>query len=489
MKYPWKDKVKEITEQKKVRVAAGVVAGILLLAGIVVIGSRGSTGSNTESKEGYKIIYDVPGVSFEVKKELSDYSTAVMEISKNVDFQDTGTYSFKNGKDTYLLFNINEYIVIVSKNTNFHFAETEVETALSNNSIDGIWFSTHGKNPVRKEGNNQYVIQAQAQVVITNAMYNDFYGTLTTIEKDGVEWSMFAGYTSAQKEKYSPAVEYSTSTFKLCDSNTTEIGSYVITEEGQFKRLAESTEAENQQLYVTVDKGNPDATSQPMTEPTVEPTTEPTTEPTETPAPVQTPTSTPEVLVAGETQEEVLSVLEIKKNQKNIKKDKDKVYTSSIYNMLSIGETGYITVTDEVMATYQDAYARATRIYDAKETAQLIEDHIKSENSYYKTMEAPLGTHFEAVEYDVNYLEKEPSYVNVQLCGVDGEALRYRGIIYEKRTYDIYDNVKTDGDWQTGYIAFYAVPNGCKEYVVKIGEGNPSDLLVFSTYYRVAEDE
>lgn len=161
------NRIKGLTKNQRARISICVVIFLLISVGVIVRKNYGNEGIKREPREGYKIIYDVPGVSFEVKKELSDYATAVMEISKNADFRDTETYAFKNGKDTYLLFNINEYIVIVAKNTNFHFAETEVEAALSNNSIDGIWFSTYGENPVRKEGNNQYVIQAQAQVVIT----------------------------------------------------------------------------------------------------------------------------------------------------------------------------------------------------------------------------------------------------------------------------------------------------------------------------------
>lgn len=426
------DKEKGLTKNLWVRITICVVIVILIIIGVAVIKHHGTSDTKREAKEGYQTIYDVLGVSFEVKKELSDYSTALTEISGSVDFRDTETYSFKNGKDTYLLFNIKEYIVIVAANTSFHFAETGVEAALGNNSIDGIWFSAYGENPMKQESNHQYTVQTRARVVITNTMYNDFYGLLTTIEKDGVEWSMFAGYTSEQKEKYSSIAEYSVSTFQLCDTNTLGVAAYTITEDGHFERLEEAI-----------------------------------------------------ILMPAATNS---LVLEIPKNQKKIKKDKDKVYLSSIYNMLSIGETGYVTIKDEVLTTYQDVYARATRIYDAKETDRLIENHIKSGNSYYTSMEAPPGTHFEAVEYDVNYLDKEASYVNVQLCGMDGEALRYRGVIYEKWTYDIHDNVKTDGDWQTGYIAFYAVPNGCKEYVLKIGEGNPKDLLVFSAYYEITEE-
>ena len=57
-------------------------------------------------------------------------------------------------------------------------------------------------------------------------------------------------------------------------------------------------------------------------------------------------------------------------------------------------------------------------------------------------------------------------YVNVRFTGLDGEKLYYKGIGYSKRTYDINNNVQTDGTLSSGHIAYYPVPNGCTDYML-----------------------
>ena len=69
-------------------------------------------------------------------------------------------------------------------------------------------------------------------------------------------------------------------------------------------------------------------------------------------------------------------------------------------------------------------------------------------------------------------------YVNVKLRGMDGENLKFRGIAYSQRTYDISVS-------DTEFYSFYAVPNGCREYVLEIGEGAGKSEGVVSAYYVV----
>lgn len=470
----------------------GVMALIIIVMFAVMITRKTSSATSENiARDGYKTILDVPGAQFEVKKDLSDYSTAVMEISRAVDFLDYQTYSYKNGQDTYLLFNIRNYIVLVSKGTEFDFDTNGITDSLSKHSINGIWFSEYGKDPVKVATKERYEVEVEAQVVITNAVYNDFYGTLTTLNKDGQEWTMFAGCVSGAAAEYKDIMNYISSTFALCDENQYVMGAYTVDEEGHFVEVQEESEsiqiAEVTPIELEPIKEPqsivPAETSTPL--PTEEPTSEELLSATSTPEITVPPSSPAPTQVPAIEIDESTDVFELKENQKHIKKDMDKVYTSSIYNMLSLNETGYISIMGDYTGGFQEAYVKATRIYDAEETEKLIKQHIDSGNSYYTSMEPPMGTHFEAVEYDVNFLDEEKSYVNVSLCGVDGEDLRFRGIIYPHMTYDINENVSANGEWMRGHIAFYAVPNGCKEYVIKVGDALPDDIAYFATYYKI----
>ncbi|MBO5551112.1 MAG: hypothetical protein J5966_04055, partial [Lachnospiraceae bacterium] len=105
--------------------------------------------------------------------------------------------------------------------------------------------------------------------------------------------------------------------------------------------------------------------------------------------------------------------------------------------------------------------------------------------SPYPYNDPPVGCHWEAVQYDVNFsLTQNDPYVNVKLAGLDGEALRYRGIKYSQFTHDL--NTSTpEGNWRNGYITFYPVPNGCTEYVLKFGDGNEDNGLLAAYYHIV----
>ena len=71
------------------------------------------------------------------------------------------------------------------------------------------------------------------------------------------------------------------------------------------------------------------------------------------------------------------------------------------------------------------------------------------------------------------------------MVGFDGEKLKYRGVGYSKRTYDIWTNV-TEGDdgWEYGYIAFYAVPNGCYDYAIACGDQTENGYG-YKAYYKI----
>ena len=70
-------------------------------------------------------------------------------------------------------------------------------------------------------------------------------------------------------------------------------------------------------------------------------------------------------------------------------------------------------------------------------------------------------------------------YINVKLKGLDGENLRFRGIEYSQRCFDIQIS-------QNEFYSYYAIPNGCPEYALEIGEGTINNSLE-SGYYHIIQ--
>jgi len=201
---------------------------------------------------------------------------------------------------------------------------------------------------------------------------------------------------------------------------------------------------------------------------------------------------TPTETIPEETQDDSMvpeddmkeTMLSAENNQQKPIYNDSKAYSSSIYSMLSIGKIGYLTATNQDTGSYEEVFVQITSVNDKDATAALIEKHIASGKSYYKTMEAPVGTHWESVTYNVNHAQEKNFYIDIQFVGMDGESLKHRGIEYPMRTYNI-DTTTTKGEdnWTNGYIAFYAVPNGCSEYAISCGDS--VDGHGYKAYYKV----
>lgn len=66
---------------------------------------------------------------------------------------------------------------------------------------------------------------------------------------------------------------------------------------------------------------------------------------------------------------------------------------------------------------------------------------------------------------------------------MNGEPHIYNGNTYPVRTYDINHNITKKDGWQTGYVTFYAVPDGCTEYAIACGDTKDK------SYYRIKSDK
>lgn len=333
--------------------------------------------------EGYVCISDVPGITFEVDKSLRDGATAVMEISPNIDFIDYQSYSYKNGEDTYLLFSINKYIVIAQKGTKFKLSEGQEN--LKNYSLNGIWFTPSGKTV--KE-NNIYKQEVKAQAVITNELYNDFKGTLATIEVGEEEWSLFAGAVDKKYKEYENMIKYTTST------------------------LSSSSVSDKESDMVDIDSNVSEKVGADMT------------------------------------------------------------------TMLEIGDTGCMKLINSEQKA-EEAYIKIMQRYNREQAEEIIKEYIASGDSYYSEMSAPEGTHFEAVEYEVKFGSDINAYVNISLKGLDCSDLKFRGIKYSSKTYDILNKQQLDGEWYKKRICFYAVPDDCEEYSLKCGEESEDNSAIY----------
>lgn len=164
-----------------------------------------------------------------------------------------------------------------------------------------------------------------------------------------------------------------------------------------------------------------------------------------------------------------------KSNQAETKFDDNMVYTVDIYDMLPVGKKGYATLFGTTQG--QTAVITLTEVLTGQEAIDLIKQACADGTVRYAYFEAPDGCSWHAAHY---YVESDSvGYANAKLRGVDGENLRFRGIEYTQRTYDI---KVSDSE----FYSYYAVPNGCSEYCLEIGEGTiDNDNSVLSAYYII----
>jgi len=160
-------------------------------------------------------------------------------------------------------------------------------------------------------------------------------------------------------------------------------------------------------------------------------------------------------------------------NQNYIKnKTKDKAYTSDIYSMLSLGDNGIIIECDISTGIIESPVINVKTIHTGVKAQELIKDYCNRTGAY-NYFDAPEGCTWHVAEYYLSYenCTSEP-YINIKLKGVDGQKLRFRGINYTQRSYDIADKVSENNGFVGPFYSYYSVPNGCPEYVLECGTGN-----------------
>ena len=420
-----------------------MIAAIVMVIGSVFVNANQKTSSETLTKKdrpGYTEITSVPGVSFYINSGFVDKATAITQISDNISFQKNQYYSYKNGTDKYLLFNMEKLIVAVQKGTDFWIADSkDKEYSLLNTSLMNIWFTQGTKKFSSETENGVTLTKACAGVSINSTTYGDFVGELANINKDGEEWSIFVGVPGERYDKLPSAsqngIENIIKTFAFSDS-AGDIAQdiYAVSLTGDNSKLAVDT--------------------------------------------------TEEVFEYDENS------LNLSNQNSIVDKDEEKAYTSTPYNMLSLGDNGILSAFNDYKTSYEEPIICPKKVFRGEEAEKLIMDYCSTTEAY-DYFKAPDGQSWEVLEYDLNYRSCEnEDYVNIKLKGLDGDALRYRGIRYEARAYEMDHKMTEDGDWIRNLYVYYPVPNGCYEYCIECGERNSlTGEEVSAAYYHIVDED
>lgn len=413
-----------------------IIGIIILVLVLLVVGSlirpKAKSQNQGELPEEYKVVAEVPGCEFFVNKSISDGATSVSEISKAISFLDYENYNFKNGDDLYILFNMRRYIVVVKKGSHFNLSSKNLETTLENTSLQGIWFKPIPKEKVVKVG-DKYSVNVKAEVAITNELYNDFTGTLTTLEKDGEEWVMFVGYIDPDDVDIVNMTATIADSFKIADG---------------YKPLADfSVDIESNNI---VSVNNSDLAEQiPVSGESISDISSIGRE-------------------AEKTEQESVDFFSATNKNRVVEINDSTAYSSSIYSMLRTNTIGYMDIFNEDTATREAAYIRITDILNEEETIMLLDEYKKNTGEEIRNyIDVPENCHLEAAKFDVRYTSLVHSYVDVRLYDLDGEGFKYRGVDFSNKTYDLKTETNMENDWMTGKIIVYAIPNGCQDYALE----------------------
>ncbi len=487
----------------------------------------------SEPDASYKIVTDVPGISFAVPSVISQ-ATAINRISSEIEFDPDTTYSYKDGTSRYIVFNMENIVLLVEKGTDFKFDMVEEgddkSQGLNNSSVNGTWMGKTGKNFSYSEGLDdgvyKLIADVTAEVSITKRIYGDFIGELAVVTDGTTEYALFVGVPENIYDdvvgQAGNVIETVAKSLKMTYVEERKAEDTDMPDEAasiaEIEEAINDTRSDASESATIVDTIIPSMESSKEIDEEVENSTESASEAAsdieedvividEAVDEVSTESST-EVLIEASTassSEEMVESSEEEKmdlekndvlkdeegnlhldNQKIANKATDESYFSSIYSALSIGAKGkYSVLSGKSTAEYADIVI--TRHYGQEEAIELIKEYCNSASAIYDYVEAPTGTHWEAVEYTLykEGIEKD-IYTNIKFTGLDGEKLYFKGIGYSTRTYDINYKVVKEGATESGYICYFAVPNGCNEYMLVVGDAKEDmGVSVYNAYYLI----
>ncbi len=486
----------------------------LIIGGVALVGMIGfnmlskSGKDKYEVPDGYVSIDDVPGASFYIDNRFMDIATAITQLTPESDLDGKTFYSYRNGEDRFILFNMSKFAVLAQKGTDFGLDQGKEN--IPNANICNVFFTPDEKEDIEQIDDLTYETVANAQITLTKGLYGDFTGKLvSTKDEAGNEWSIFVGIPGTEyKEIGSGDKDIITAIAESLHVNPIADGKVMVAsldteelnkEETEVKAKIETPAVQNEETSASkesvpvavIETNETDSSETAETETAEEATQEGETdtvtiEEAKEEAEEPSKETTADDAVKAPVKEEPKA--ETKKPEavtsatpsstglisfgKTRQKQVGEVKASSVYAPLDIGDTGTLWVYKDRPGTAEQKIS-VTKVVRGKEAEDLIRDAIEGR---YKFITPQKTCTYEAVEYDLP--EGVSSYINIKILGMDGRTLKYKGIKYSKRTHQI---ITDDGK---KCICYYEVPNGCKEYILECGDGTVENDID-SAYYRV----
>lgn len=387
---------------------------LLILAATLVL-----TGCSSSMYEDHKKQYteetSVQGVSFDILSSVLTSASSVTTISKSVDYG-TDTYVYRDGQSTFLMFNMSGIVTVVQKGTTFELQDAENKSeAIMSEGVCGIWFESDGKKLNYEEntenGVYKFFAKVKADVSINPNLYGLFSGYFANLSFDDQEYTMFVGVLG---ESYSDVQK---SEKKVIEHMVKSLKPYEDTQKGVV-------------LGGTSASGN----------------------------------------VSGNIIEEDTGV-------SKSEEDTDKGVTvtelqgaksggySDRYSMLSIGDSGLCDALGSKNAIVEQTIT-IEKLYVGQEAKEQIRTLCEKEGKEYT--DAPAGTSWHLIRYKLKQ-PLEMCYTDIRIEGFDGNKLVYRGVAHTKRTYDLLGSMTSTIDGYENLYCYYAVPNGCEEYMLSCG--------------------
>lgn len=452
-------------------------------------------------KSNYTTVTSVKGVTFDMPENFLAQATAITSISDEQDYNDS-TYLYKNGDTTYLFFNIDSVVVAVETQAGYRLEDANsMQAAIESASLDGIWFTADGKNFDYEEDTSDGVYKMigtmEADVSITPEVYGTFCGKFAYVSTGDYECAMFVGVVGDSykdlEDTHRDIIEHIAMSLTATEYAATYTEDIITTETEDTSEETEATALEVEETEVDDTETIPEATEEIIAIPEEEiEATENVEESTEELENIDATESIESTEEVAETEivetVEVTEVVEVEENTETMETtemvadveeeeiesfmslDSNQGETgngySDIYHLMSIGDRGRYNANNvNAEQGFESSYITIEELYTGEDAIAIIKAYCNSGKSPYAYANAPNGYSWHVVRYSLEKSQKE-LYTNIKIEGLDGERLTYRGVSCTTRTYDIiYDwNSKTD------LYCYYAVPNGCKEYMLECGD-------------------
>lgn len=442
---------------------------LTLLASLSLTGC--SNGLYKTNNENYREINAIEGITFEIPDSAFESATAITQISPSEEYSSNEMYLYKNGIDEYLLFCMNSVVIAIEKGTNYKFEDQEKDSkakALENDSILGIWLKVEDDKLTyqEKKSKNTYKMigDANAEVVITDEIFKDFTGKVASVSNGTEEWTLFVGmptdiYKNAEKADIK-ILENISKSLTITD-NYTKLGA-----------TEEKAEKDNTPNKDTVSNNKDESII----------SEEKTDIENKEDVPVEEKKQAEENGDIVNEEKQKSESINLTNQRESMTKD---VKINGIYDMLEVGEKGIVTCVSKKGLNYPAVTVED--IYMGDKAKDFVSAYMR-ENPIYKSSKAPDGCSWNVIKYSVDYTDcEEELYINVKLRGLDGENLKYRGIKYSKKTYDILTMSERNGSIVSNMYCFYPVPNGCNDYALEIGDGTNETVGqgIASSYFRI----